>query len=26
VQLKNREGQFVKPDEDSFKAAAANAH
>jgi len=25
VQLKNRAGQFVKPDEDSFKAAAANA-
>jgi phosphate transport system substrate-binding protein len=25
VQLKNRDGQFVKPDEDSFKAAAANA-
>lgn len=25
VQLKNREGQFVKPNDDSFKAAAANA-
>jgi phosphate transport system substrate-binding protein len=25
VQLKNREGQFVKPDADNFKAAAANA-
>ncbi|MBI4938442.1 MAG: phosphate ABC transporter substrate-binding protein PstS [Nitrosomonadales bacterium] len=25
VQLKNREGQFVKPDDNSFKAAAANA-
>ena len=25
VQLKNREGQFVKPDDRSFKAAAANA-
>ena len=25
VQLKNRDGQFVKPDEESFKAAAANA-
>jgi len=25
VQLKNRDGQYVKPDEDSFKAAAANA-
>jgi phosphate transport system substrate-binding protein len=24
--LQNKEGQFVKPDEDSFKAAAANAH
>jgi len=26
VRLKNREGQFVKADEDSFKAAAANAN
>jgi len=26
VQLKNRDGQFVSPTEDSFKAAAANAH
>ena len=26
TQLQNRDGQFVKPDEDSFKAAAANAH
>jgi phosphate transport system substrate-binding protein len=26
VQLKNREGQFVKPEESAFKAAAANAH
>ena len=26
VQLKNRDGHFVKPDEDSFKAAAANAN
>ena len=26
VQLKNREGEFVKPDDSSFKAAAANAH
>ena len=26
VQLKNREGQFVKPNDSSFKAAAANAH
>ena len=26
VLLKNREGQFVKPDDNSFKAAAANAH
>jgi len=25
TQLKNREGQFVKPDDESFKAAAANA-
>lgn len=25
VQLKNRDGQFVKPNDDSFKAAAANA-
>ncbi|WP_202593374.1 phosphate ABC transporter substrate-binding protein PstS [Ferriphaselus sp. R-1] len=25
VQLKNRDGQFVKPDDTSFKAAAANA-
>lgn len=25
TQLQNKEGQFVKPDEDSFKAAAANA-
>jgi phosphate transport system substrate-binding protein len=25
VQLKNREGQFVSPNDDSFKAAAANA-
>jgi len=25
TQLKNREGQFVKPDDDSFKAAAAGA-
>lgn len=25
VQMKNREGEFVKPGEDSFKAAAANA-
>ena len=25
TQLQNREGQFVKPDEESFKAAAANA-
>ncbi len=25
VQLKNHDGQFVKPSEDSFKAAAANA-
>jgi len=25
VQLKNRDGQFVKPDADNFKAAAANA-
>lgn len=25
VQLKNRDGQFVKPDDASFKAAAANA-
>ncbi|MDH4284916.1 MAG: phosphate ABC transporter substrate-binding protein PstS [Gallionellaceae bacterium] len=26
VQLKNRDGQFVKPDDASFKAAAANAN
>ncbi|HET7834098.1 MAG TPA: phosphate ABC transporter substrate-binding protein PstS [Gallionella sp.] len=26
VQLKNRDGQFVKPDENSFKAAAGGAH
>ena len=26
VQLKNRDGQFVKPDDNSFKAAAANAN
>ncbi|MDO8414368.1 MAG: phosphate ABC transporter substrate-binding protein PstS, partial [Gallionellaceae bacterium] len=26
VQLKNRDGQFVKPDDSSFKAAAANAN
>jgi phosphate transport system substrate-binding protein len=26
TQLQNKDGQFVKPDEDSFKAAAANAH
>jgi len=26
VQMKNRDGQFVKPDENSFKAAAAGAH
>jgi len=26
TQLQNREGQFVKPVEESFKAAAANAH
>jgi phosphate transport system substrate-binding protein len=26
AQLQNKEGHFVKPDEDSFKAAAANAH
>ncbi|MEW6561664.1 MAG: phosphate ABC transporter substrate-binding protein PstS [Pseudomonadota bacterium] len=26
VQLKNRDGQFVKPDDSTFKAAAANAH
>ncbi len=26
TQLQNRDGQFVKPDEESFKAAAANAH
>jgi phosphate transport system substrate-binding protein len=26
AQLQNKEGQFVKPDEDSFKAAAANAN
>ncbi len=26
VQLKNREGLFVKPSDSSFKAAAANAH
>ena len=26
AQLQNKDGQFVKPDEDSFKAAAANAH
>jgi len=26
VQLKNRDGQFVQPDNDTFKAAAANAH
>ena len=25
VQLKNRDGQFVQPDDDTFKAAAANA-
>ena len=25
TQLQNKDGQFVKPDEDSFKAAAANA-
>lgn len=25
VQMKNREGEFVKPNDDSFKAAAANA-
>ncbi len=25
IQLKNRDGQFVKPDDTSFKAAAANA-
>lgn len=25
VQMKNRDGQFVKPDADNFKAAAANA-
>jgi len=25
TQVKNRDGQFVKPDDDSFKAAAANA-
>lgn len=25
VQMKNREGEFVKPSDDSFKAAAANA-
>ncbi|MDE2118537.1 MAG: phosphate ABC transporter substrate-binding protein PstS, partial [Betaproteobacteria bacterium] len=26
VQMKNHDGQFVKPDENSFKAAAAGAH
>lgn len=26
TQLQNKEGQFVQPDENSFKAAAANAH
>ena len=26
TQLQNKEGQFVKPEEGSFKAAAANAH
>lgn len=26
VQMKNRDGQFVKPDDSSFKAAAAGAH
>ncbi len=26
AQMKNREGNFVKPEEESFKAAAANAH
>jgi phosphate transport system substrate-binding protein len=26
TQLQNKDGQFVKPDEESFKAAAANAH
>lgn len=26
VQMKNRAGQFLKPSNDSFKAAAANAH
>jgi phosphate transport system substrate-binding protein len=26
TQVKNRDGQFVKPDDASFKAAAANAH
>lgn len=26
TQLKNRDGNFVKPEEESFKAAAANAH
>ncbi|MEW5943079.1 MAG: phosphate ABC transporter substrate-binding protein PstS [Pseudomonadota bacterium] len=25
IQLENKDGQFVRPDEDSFKAAAANA-
>lgn len=26
TQLKNRDGQFVSPDDENFKAAAANAH
>lgn len=26
AQMKNRDGNFVKPEEESFKAAAANAH
>ncbi|MDO9065327.1 MAG: phosphate ABC transporter substrate-binding protein PstS [Sulfuricella sp.] len=26
TQLQNKDGQFVKPDEETFKAAAANAH